>query len=433
MKYDKHTDPALRLTIWKRTEDADKYVTVIKFKGKGHWLTLAETQKDSFKIAIRARREIQEGRWDTVKTAVQLRTPVAQTTVAELLEAYVGDIDNPQPTKGYRGHDRPADTTRRQNAHALRQLLTEAGRNDKIPLTDLTDKLLWTWRETKRQAAAKETDDERQIQLLRSANSRLRQARSVLSDNADLRTYYRAHGITLPPNIAAFNAEPGFEHVAKEEYHAPSDTIIAATFKALEQLNPEGPVSSPGVPPQAPDRNMYVAIWIAIGFGLRKSEISKAKNAWFVNINGAIYCRGDELAKNKKFPEVRCQLGAWAKLAPHIAGQPADAYVLQGDQTERTEETFRRISDWMRGLGWQTQHHIHEFRAWSGCQIAMARDLRAAQTFLRHAHFATTEKHYGHHLKIRLDEVPINLPTTPTPAAPSPEATNIIPLKLATI
>ena len=101
------------------------------------------------------------------------------------------------------------------------------------------------------------------------------------------------------------------------------------------------------------------------------------------------------------------------QLVPRLGDKDQNAFVLVGTQTERTAICFRRLSERMRGLGWQTTHHVHEFRAWAGCQIAMAagNDIRTAQIFLRHASFGTTEKFYGHHLKIKLDEVKLSIPS----------------------
>ncbi len=91
----------------------------------------------------------------------------------------------------------------------------------------------------------------------------------------------------------------------------------------------------------------------------------------------------------------------------------------------------------MRALGWATTHDVHELRAWAGCQIATLhpQGLLAAQIFLRHAHYSTTQNYYGHHqmkkffclgahysttqnyyghhLKIRLDKVSLTIPAVP--------------------
>jgi integrase len=167
---------------------------------------------------------------------------------------------------------------------------------------------------------------------------------------------------------------------------------------------------------------LYKAIWLALGFGLRKSEISLAKNSWFQELNGVLYCAGDELAKNNRFPRVRAQLGAWQKLSPYIQGQDPDAFVIQGTDQERTDHLFRRCSTWMQGLGWQSQKMIHELRSYAGCQIAMGNsgdtlDLRAAQEFLRHASLTTTENFYMRYLRSILKEVKLTLPV-PAPFIP---------------
>lgn len=385
-----------------------KWTIRIRFRGKLHSLTLAETAKDSFEMAIRGRREIQAGRWAELKDAIALRK-VNQTTLADVFTLY----------RGFKGPDRPADDTRELNINALTAILREvhgdggASLLTGFSLLKINAELIWKWKEQKRKLADDAADDERALQILRSANSRLRQARSIFSDNEELRTYYRHNKLVLPECIATFCKEPPFSDCSKDEYHIPSDTVIAATFASLEKLN-DGGASVDAVRRTASflDLNIYKACWLALGFGLRKSEIAEARNSWFVNLGGIIYCRGDVLAKNKKFPEVRVQLGAWDKLRPLIENKDPNAYVLTGSATDRKEDTFRRLSAWMKGLGWQTTHHIHEFRAWAGCQIAMAsgNDIRTAQVFLRHASFATTERFYGHHLKIKLAEVKLSIP-----------------------
>lgn len=397
------------ITIVKRSNKPDaKYTCRIKFQKKVHPITLAETAKESFDIAIAARREIQGGRWAELKAKTGLRQ-IHQNTLSQIFAVY----------RQFKGTDRPADNTRELNIHALtaivRETLGEGTDINTLSLGRLTGDLVWQWKEKKRKLADEANDDERERQILRSANSRLRQARSIFSDNDDLRTFYRnAHTlftelelvkIELPETIAKFRSEPGFTDCSKDEYHAPSDAIIAETFKALDKL---------ALSQSPDDLNMFKACWLAIGFGLRRSEISRAQNNWFEEVDGVVFIRGDQLSKNKKFPEVRVQLDAWERLAPHIKGGAADAFVLHGSDTERKDTAFRRISEWMRSMGWETTHHVHEFRAWAGCQIAMAqggRGLLDAQVFMRHGHFSTTEKYYGHHLKIKLDAVKLSIPT----------------------
>jgi integrase len=338
------------------------------------------------------------------------RTKLRQTivhTVGQVLDCYPHFV----------GPDRPEPSTLRLNVHALRQLLRETGAEsdaaqDRLPLTHLTSQLVWRWQESKRQlAAAVVDDDERAQQILRTANSRLRQARSVFAGNADPQNFYLHHNIVLPDNIPAFRTAAPFGNVDKHEYHTPSDQVIVSTFAALEKLCVPSVPSAPCTPEAL---NMYKAIWLAIGFGLRKSEISVARRDWFHQVDGVVYCRGNVLAKNGKYPEIRAQLGAWSRIEPLVRDLAPDSYMLAGTATERREDTFRRISEWMRHLGWETQHHVHEFRAWAGCQIAMAvggRGMLDAMVFMRHASYSTTEKYYGHHLKLKLREVQLTLPS----------------------
>ncbi len=380
----------------------------------------------------------------------------------------------PQLYKHYREYPnlRPSKTTRELNIHALEEI---CGPGIALPNGDT----VWNWKQKILEKASAESALQggsapaRHRQLLRSANSRLIQARSIFTN--DLLSYYKRQAkLELPKTIEAFLKEPKFpsDETGKTDYWPPSDPTIAATFKSLEQLappvavrqHPDGgasvPTSHPGLsqPPlrhsqnggedrgevalispsspspqggraPAPDRNLYLAVWLALGFGLRKSEITAAKKNWFQEINGILYCAGDELAKNNRFPRVRCQLGAWDKIAPHIADLADDAPVLTGTETERNDDVFRRISHWLKGLGWKTQKAIHEFRSYAGCQIAMGDrtgpvDLRSAQEFLRHANITTTENFYLRYLRSQVKEVALQLPVAPVRPAFVPMIVN---------
>lgn len=356
---------------------------------------------------------LRHGAYDLARQLRRRRAPV-KSSLAEILAAYVGAPPAPK---------RANEKTRALNVNAIARMYqkrhglildtdpaAEADQPGRISAlhvdaSQLSDTFVWEWKQKIQADAGAEDDEERQQQIFRSANSTLRQAQSVFS--ADFLEYYTFEAkLILPESVRKFAAAPEFRGVAKREYHAPPDAIVRATLQQLENFRDS-------------DRNIFIACWLAIGYGLRASEIREARKGWFMEISGEPWCSGDVLAKNKKFPRVRAQLGAWEKLRPLLDELPADAYVITGTATERTDTVFRRISEWMKTLGWQTEHHVHEFRAWAGAQIAenSPRGLLDAQTFLRHQHYNTTENYYGQHMKRRLAEVKVNLPAA-TPFVP---------------
>lgn len=400
------------ITIVRRSERAGtKYTTRIRFQGKVHQLTLCDTVEESFKAAVLARREIHAGRWQQFKEATTLRSPVKYATLEDVRKAYLAF---PGGDKGIKLR------TKTRNLQALDRFRAAAGGLSN--LTDFTVAALSAWKWTKRELSTKQVDAEGQTRILRSAQSELLQARSVFSPEA--LSYYRERKqLNLPENIAAFVAEPGFNNITKDEYHAPSDQIIAATFAAIEQL-----VAGTKPAELASDaRNMYLAFWLAIGFGLRASEIAKAQRKDFQEVDGDIFFRPEWRPKNKKTCEIGVQLDAWPRLLPYLPASP-EAFALSGTLTERSTDVFRRISTLFKTQGWQTTHHVHELRAWAGCQLAMhhPQGLLAAQAFLRHGSYNTTQQYYGHHIKVRMDKVALRIPTVAAPIYVAPRETNRI-------
>ncbi len=254
--------------------------------------------------------------------------------------------------------------------------------------------------------------DEVRARVLRSANSMLAQARSLFarSRRNDLPAYYERHGLALPPCIEAFKRVPGFPGTTKSEYHAPREDLVLETLRAVEKLaGSTDPL----------ELNVYKAVWCALGFGLRKRHIAAAKVGDFHKEGGDVFFRP---ASNggKNHSEIGVQLDAWERLAPHVEGRPKSEYLLTGTDTERQDEVFRRLSALFKSLGWETQHHIHELRAWAGCRIVAGPDGKsenweAGRRFLKHRFTHTTQNFYGHHFQAKIAKV--SLPSLAIPEA----------------
>ena len=74
----------------------------------------------------------------------------------------------------------------------------------------------------------------------------------------------------------------------------------------------------------------------------------------------------------------------------------ADDYILDGNPTERKENTFRRLNKWLAGLGWtHSDKRTHELRKWYGSQVAKLGGIHAAQHLLGHMDYSTTDRYYA--------------------------------------
>ena len=249
------------------------------------------------------------------------------------------------------------------------------------------------------ESAGGDTDDDEddaESRTKRSVNSALRQARSVFTPRAI--ALYRDHGLRVP-DVGPFKSEPGFSGGIKRDYHPPGDDVIQATFAALDGLRSDGELG----------RDMYRAICLAVGAGLRKSEVRRAERAWFVQRDGRPWLRSSMVTKNGAALDVPILPEWWHRLTSVL---PENGERIIANPSQRL---FRAIGKWMTGLGWQTQKKLHEFRAYVGCRVAEAYGIEAASLFLRHGEIGTTQRYYGRYLKLRsLDAVQI------APASPAP-------------
>jgi hypothetical protein len=207
------------------------------------------------------------------------------------------------------------------------------------------------------------------------------------------------------PDLKPFLEAPLFPKVGKKQYNPPDQLILAKTFAALPDLEQTEP-------------DLYVAIWLALGFGLRREEICKTRLAWFVTINDTPHIHLDYKTKNGDYPTIRCHLDAWPKLQPHLQRARAEGreHLLHDNNRHVHAALWGRLGDWMRNLGWKTQKTLHEFRAFAGCKIAEAHGLLAASKWLRHESLTTTEENYGRYIDMRnLTSVPLIIPTIQPP------------------
>jgi integrase len=317
--------------------------------------------------------------WDTVES---LALRKSWPTVGEVCEVYEKHPDERQLS------------TVKHNILALRKILKVALHREEVDDLDVAVLTAELVRKYKREAEVlheDESDPLAEQQWKRSANSNLQQARSLFAKH--VMVHYRDEGLKMP-DMRGFMEEVRFRNVGKVDYNPPADELIDETFKRLDgELRLEDPAA-------------YAAICLACGTGMRKKAISQARWSWFQQRDGRAYMRSDVLGKNKRVIDLPVIEEWWRRLQAiraeqlSIANGDPDPFVLTGHQTERTEDVFRRVSAWMRKLGWKTEKTIHEFRAYVGSKVAMEFGIETASMFLTHADITTTLRFYGRYMKL---------------------------------
>jgi integrase len=64
-------------------------------------------------------------------------------------------------------------------------------------------------------------------------------------------------------------------------------------------------------------------------------------------------------------------------------------------QVYRAQDTFRRVTTWLRGKGVMGSKPLHTLRKEFGSVVAATGDIHQAQRQLRHAQISTTEQFYA--------------------------------------
>jgi integrase len=228
--------------------------------------------------------------------------------------------------------------------------------------------------------------------IMRSANSILHQAKTVFS--VERLSDMKAAGFVFPEMKVFFDEVKArrFKKLPKKTFVPVPHTVVARTLAEWKKL----------------PRNEFLGVGLMLSCGLRKSQVAQVRWDWIGEEEHRPVLTGAAEVKNRKgrvhvFPITpfwrvllrRAKQEKWI-------GDSAEAkkdYVLTGNSTERCDEVFRRISTWMRGLGWQMQKTNHAFRDYAGSLVAMKYGLEAAKEFLDHSSVTTTESHYTSFIK----------------------------------
>lgn len=313
-----------------------------------------------------------DGRWQVVHET-KLKTHFA--TVGELVEAW-------------RGLDLGAgEAHKRAAANALLNVLRKAGHAEPGAESTaiLTGATAGRFFEAVVRQANAEPDQKAGARVKRSAVSVFNQAKSVLQPTA-LLSYKRA-GVNLP-DLGEFITEGDLRRKKfkglRIQHEPPDWALVERVVSAW---------------PGLADWNEFAAVGLELAFGLRAGEVARARWDWFTVREGAWWCWADAAVKNQTgeihVPALNPFWQTFQERAVREGMRERGPMVLQGHETERGDAVFRRVSAWLRSLGWAKQKTNHGLRAYAGAEVAIRwGSLFTAQMWLRHESVTTTEKHY---------------------------------------
>lgn len=324
------------------------------------------------------------------------RAPVVPTVAAVLERFEAGPLES-------------GTEHRRRVANIVRSMLRRV-KGDGVdlgvaPVTALNDALIGAWRRSWLEAAQAVEAAEGQAAAARmkaSGNSLLNQAAALFSPEAV--QLFKDHGLEIAGAEewrAACRAR-GFKVAsARARFVLPSAEVVQRIFEGLPSLAVNGPVQPPsenGTAPEVQRRNMAIAVGLMLGGGLRKGEVSQVPAAAVTGgVEDWILDTKLSVKDGTGYLRQRVLGWVWRRIGVKGDGQEAKGFALAGHETERNEAVFRRVAEWMRGLGWNAQKVNHGLRDLAiSCVIAETSNPYEGQIFGRHASVTVTEKHYGH-------------------------------------
>lgn len=370
------------IRIFKRYEGLGScYYVRLQYQGKRKKVKLLETAEDSFAQARKIQRELHAGRFDILDQLKERETERV-ATIGEIFARYLaaGAVLDAAPK------------TRRYNINALRSIIDETKSNEEIDALSsviLTRDLVLA---CQNRMTAGITDHLLANSARISANSRVRMARSLFAKKVIASSIYQDLRL---PYLSGFKGAKLLK-VARQRYHKPDSNLITATWESSKALKKNDP-------------SAYIAFLLAATAGLRKGEISLMRWNWIREDTRpepltaaavksfvlSVRTTSDFTAKGKDEREIELDPRVVAELEELRQTVGPDAYVIPGHKTERASLVFKRLSTWMRGIGWTTGKQAHELRKYFGAEVATSFGLYAAQKLLGHKQASTTNDYYA--------------------------------------
>ena len=254
----------------------------------------------------------------------------------------------------------------------LKKVIREAtGRDpDKFYISDFSPSLI---SEFKRKRLDGVTDHDERISIKRTINSYMSQVQGVFSKKA--RKLYRDFDLTSV--IETLEDFSPYDKVGVK-YKLPSFDLIERTHSLLNDYEDKG--------------NQYIALALALHFGLRRNEIIHAKRNWFSKVKDK-YRIGvfTEDTFRVKAGEDGYAFGSSVIAEKILSKSDGFEYLI----TSGKRSVFDPILKDLRSIGWDRKKPLHECRKLYGSFWASKEGLYFAQKTLRHATPLTTNDYYA--------------------------------------
>lgn len=319
--------------------------------------------------------------------------PVKTATVGDLIRE-VKDLANVRPATlraNLAAFHRIAAYVARVDATRSRFAAKGKGRKawlaavESVPLAILTPDAVETWKLAFVSSRA-DGDEIKARSARNTANTLLRSAKSLFSKRL---LKFISPRLMLPSPLpfdgVEFYPRQSMRYTSTMDVHA----LLAAARDELAGNDPEA----------------FKAIVLCLFAGLRRNEADKLRwrsvdcDAGVIRIE----MQADFAPKAEtSLAEVPVDAEVCAILRGYRAADPGAEYVLKGGTSHhkaswrnyRAEDTFQRLTAWLRAHGIASRNPLHTLRKEAGSLICQRAGLYAASRFLRHADIAITAKHY---------------------------------------
>jgi len=254
----------------------------------------------------------------------------------------------------------------------LNRVIREAtGKNpERFYVSDFTPSLI---SEFKRRRLEGVTDFDKRISIKRTINSYMKQIQGIFSKRA-LKLYKDFDVSAVVETLKDFDP---YDKIGVK-YKLPSYDLIARTHKLLESYDS--------------CKDQYIALSLALHFGLRRKEILNAKRSWFTKVKSQfkIAVFTDETFRVKA-GEDGYAFGSSVIAEKILTMSDGFEYLITGGERHALDPVLKDL----RRIGWDRMKPLHECRKLYGSYWASKEGLYFAQKTLRHATPLTTNDYYA--------------------------------------
>lgn len=218
----------------------------------------------------------------------------------------------------------------------------------------------------------------------RSLSSEIAGASSVFKASA--LKFYEKRGVRL------FNPFKGIEMVSKKP-----DPYIPMSDEDRQKIWNECGKQ---------DAHIEMITLLALGCGLRRNEIDKARMSWLTTQGGkpllSVKREEDFIPKsrvNRSIPISKQLVKRLMRVRGRLQLSQEDLYLIPDSVSKATTlrlmRHYRKISLWLQEMGVTGQNRLHTLRKEFGSLVATSHGIFVASTYLGHSSVVVTQEHYG--------------------------------------